>query len=352
MTPRTGRGLKRRTSLVKNRSGQLTPVLDLCEHLTPVPNSCEHAVLSTAGVTGRGSGLFFPEVCGERSLSPLAGEVQMSKLRVAALAAMFAAATCHFAHAGGVVVGGFDAARGGFESLAPGEDSALANDISSAYPGTTFNFTSTLTPTFLSSVQVAILGVGTTETSAVTPLSASEQSALLNFVLGGGTALIFADNSTFASNAPTTNASFVSPFGVTITGTLNGGQTAPIIDPTGPLTSPYPVSAFFGTYTGYFSNIGQGMVLANFGVGEPAIDYFAPGVLGPHSGAVVLFADSEAMVAGDGLTSTNLNLILNAFNLSTVPEPSTWVMMLLGSGGAGLATYLQRRKRAALAAGL
>ena len=277
----------------------------------------------------------------------------MSKTRIAALAAMFAAVTCQLAHAGGVVVGGFDAARGGFESLAPGEDSTLANDISSAYPGTTFNFTSTLTPTFLSGVQVAILGVATTDTSAVTPLSTSEQSALLNFVLGGGTALIFADNSTFASNAPTTNASFLSPFGVSITGTLNGGQTAPIINPTGPLTSPYPVSAFYGYYTGYFSNIGQGMVLANFGAGEPAIDYFAPGVLGPHSGSVVLFADSDAMVAGDGLTTTNLNLILNAFGTYqlSVPEPSTWVMMVLGFGGVSLAAYLNKRKRAASAVG-
>ncbi len=270
----------------------------------------------------------------------------MSKTRVAALAAMFAAVTCQIAHASNVVVGGFNAARGGFESLAPGEDSALASDISSAYPGTTFDFTSTLTPTFLSGVQVAILGVGTTDTSAVTPLSSSEQSALLNFVLGGGTALIFADNSTFDPNAPATNASFLSPFGVTIKGTLDGGQTAPIINPTGPLTSPYPVSAFYGNYTGYFSNTGQGMVLANFGVGEPAIDYFAPGVLGPHSGAVVLFADSDAMVAGDGLTSTNLNLILNAFHTYqlSVPEPSAWVMMLLGSGVIGFTIHSKRRE--------
>ena len=154
----------------------------------------------------------------------------MSKFCVAVLAAMFAAATSQFA-AAGLVVGGFDAARGGFESLAPGEDSALASDISSAYPGTTFSFANTLTPSFLSGVQAVILGVATTDTSAVTPLSTSEQSALLNFVLGGGTALIFADNSTFASGAAATNASFVSPFGVTITGTLNGGQTAPIINP-------------------------------------------------------------------------------------------------------------------------
>ena len=181
-----------------------------------------------------------------------------------------------------MIVGGFDASRGGFESLAPGQDSALATDISTAYPGTTFTFSNTLTSTFLSGVQVAILGVATTDASAVTPLSTSEQSALLNFVLAGGTALIFADNSTFASGAPATNASFLSPFGVTITGTLSGTQTAPIINPTGPLTSPYSVSSFVGNFTGYFSNIGQGQVLANFGAGEPAIDYFAPGVLGRH----------------------------------------------------------------------
>jgi hypothetical protein len=30
------------------------------------------------------------------------------------------------------VVGGFDASRGGFESLAPGEDSTLATDIQTA----------------------------------------------------------------------------------------------------------------------------------------------------------------------------------------------------------------------------
>ena len=205
----------------------------------------------------------------------------MRRTRAATLAAVFAVATCNFAHGGGIVIGGFDAARGGFESLAPGEDSALATDISSAISGTTFSFTNMITPSFLSGVQVVILGVATTDTSAVTPLSPSEQTALQNFVLGGGTALIFADNSTFAPNAPATNASFLNPFGVTITGTLGGGRTAPIINPTGPLTSPFPVSAFYGYYTGYFSDIGSGTVLANFGAGEPAIDYIAPGVLGP-----------------------------------------------------------------------
>jgi hypothetical protein len=120
------------------------------------------------------------------------------------------------AKAGPIVVGGFDEARGGFESLASGEDSALAGDIASAYPGTTFQFANTLTPSFLNSVNVVILGVATSDVSAITPLTASEQTALLNFVLGGGMALIFADNSLFDPNAPAANASLLSPFGVTV----------------------------------------------------------------------------------------------------------------------------------------
>jgi PEP-CTERM motif-containing protein len=261
-------------------------------------------------------------------------------LRLSCLATAFAVVAAGSAYATTAIVGGFDAARGGFESLAPGEDSALASDIATAYPGTTFQFTGTLTPSFLSGVNVVILGVATTDFSAITPLSASEQSALYNFVLHGGTALIFSDNSTFDSmdNAPAANASLVSPFGVTTTGTLNGLIDAPIIDSTGPLTGPFtPVTEFEGDYTGYYSDTNGGQVLADWygNPAYPAIDYFKPTFFGPHSGAVVLFSDSDAMVAGDALTTTNLNLVLNAFatyQSAPVPEPSTWATMLIGFG--------------------
>ncbi|HEY1864376.1 MAG TPA: hypothetical protein VGG77_11980 [Roseiarcus sp.] len=46
------------------------------------------------------------------------------------------------------VIAGFDATRGGVESLS-GEDIGLANDISTTFPRTTFRFANTLSPTFL-----------------------------------------------------------------------------------------------------------------------------------------------------------------------------------------------------------
>ncbi len=185
----------------------------------------------------------YMEVGGERLLSRHEGEGPMSKIRGAVIAALLVAATCHFAHAGGPVIGGFDFDRGGEESLIPSENATLSAEISSAFPGATFQFTSELTPQFFSGVQVAIFGVATAPRSSVDPLTTSEQSALLNFVLGGGTALIFADNTGYSAESPTTNASFLSPFGVTMTGNLGGVLTAPLVNPTGPLTGPYPASA-------------------------------------------------------------------------------------------------------------
>jgi len=242
-------------------------------------------------------------------------------------------------------IGGFDPSRGGFESLAPGEDSALANDITAAYPGTTFSFSNTLTSSFLNGLNVVILGVATTDSSAITPLTSSEQTALQNFVLNGGTALTFTDNSTFDPNAPEANASLLTPFGLTATGTLNGSVNAPILNPSGPLTDPFtPVTEFATYFPGYFNGTGAGTVLAQFAPGEAAIDYFAPGTLGPHSGSAVFFSDSDAMVAGDALTTTNLNLILNA--IATVPEPPAWSMMAVG-GVALLGMMLRKKHRTA-----
>jgi hypothetical protein len=238
-------------------------------------------------------------------------------------------------------IGGFDPSRGGFESLASGDNSTLVNDITKAIPGTTFSFSNTLTPSFLAGVNAVILGVGTSHTSAVTPLTSSEQTALHNFVLNGGTALMYTDNSTFDPNAPVVNASFLTPFGLTTTGTLFPPANPPILNPSGPLTHPFtPVTNFTTLDAGFYNDTGTGTVLAQFAPGEAAIDYFARGTLGPHSGTAVFFSDSNSLSV-DTLTTSNVNLLLNG--LATVPEPSPWSMIAVG--GVALVGIMLRKKR-------
>jgi len=239
-----------------------------------------------------------------------------------------------------LVIGSFDASRGGFTSLASGDNSTLVNDIKTAIPGTTLSFSNTLTPTFLAGVNAVILGVATTETSEITPLTFSEQTALHNFVLNGGTALMYTDNDTFDPNAPVVNASFLTPFGLTTTGTIPPPANPAILNPSGPLTHPFtPVTDFTTLVSGFYNNPGTGTVLAQFAPGEAAIDYFAPGTLGPHSGTAVFFSDSNT-ISNDTLTTSNLNLLLNG--LPAVPEPSPWSMIAVG--GVALVGIMLRKK--------
>jgi hypothetical protein len=241
-----------------------------------------------------------------------------------------------------LVIGGFDPSRGGFTSLASGDNSTLVNDIKTAIPGTTFSFSNTLTPTFLAGVNAVILGVATTETSAITPLTSSEQTALHNFVLNGGTALLYTDNDSFDPNAPVVNASFLTPFGLTATGTLPPPANPSILNPSGPLTHPFtPVTDFTTLDAGFYNNTGTGTVLAQFAPGEAAIDYFARGTLGPHSGTAVFFSDSNT-ISNDTLTTSNLNLLLNGLTTVPVPEPSPWSMIAVG--GVALVGIMLRKK--------
>ena len=151
---------------------------------------------------------------------------------------------------------------------------------------------------------------------------------------------MYTDNHTFDPNAPVVNASFLTPFGLTTTGTLRPPANPPILNPSGPLSGPFkPVTDFTTLDAGFFNGTGTGTVLAQFAPGEAAIDYFAPGTLGPHSGTAVFFSDSNTL-SNDTLTTSNLNMLLNG--LTPVPEPSPWSMIAVG--GVALVGIMLRKK--------
>jgi PEP-CTERM motif len=185
--------------------------------------------------------------------------------------------------------------------------------------------------------------------AAISPLSSSEQAALHNFVLGGGSAILITDNTGFA----TAGNSFMNVFGVNATGQLAGSQHGTVTDLTSPVTNgPFGrATDFTGNYTGYFNSLGSyatslGTWDAN---GAPALAAIAPGALGPGSGAVVFFSDSN-----QAFDTSNQTLMLNsiAYGGASVPEPSSLLLCFIGLAMAGGAASVRRRSDRETAPGL
>jgi Dockerin type I domain/PEP-CTERM motif len=226
---------------------------------------------------------------------------------------------------GGLVVGGFDTTRSQDYSVPAGVDfSGLRNDISSTYASTTFVSFPTLTSSALNGVQVLMIGAvnGSGGTSATSPLSAGEQTALLDYVMSGGGAIIEVDNDNYAgSGTSAVNNSFLAPFGLDVTGSFLNSQTANVTTFTGPITNgPFgSLTSFTTYYPGYFDSLGpNATALASLAAnGQPVLAEIAPGALGPHSGAVIFQADT-VFVNGfpSAPTGNNLTLALNEINFA------------------------------------
>ncbi len=239
------------------------------------------------------------------------------------------------AEASSLAVGGFNAARGGGGSIAT--DTGLQSLILGQFPGSTFSSTATLTSSYLSTISDLIISVAAADNVAITPLSASEQTALVNFVDAGGTALLFTDNSTFDSTAPTVNNSFLSPFGLSAAGTLNGVNSSTIVNSSNPVvTGPAGTATGFDTnYPGWFSSLGSALEIAKLTANnEPDLAVLLPGALAPGSGAVVFFADGNNLGGGGASDSNDNILILNSLALKgsavATPEPTSAILVLAG----------------------
>jgi hypothetical protein len=75
-------------------------------------------------------------------------------------------------------------------------------------------------------------------------------------------------------------------------------------------------------------------------------------LLGGGAGGVADFGDPPMLnlTLPDGASVTTASGVFDNFVSATVPEPSTWAMMLLGFAGLGFAGYRQRQKFAAASA--
>jgi hypothetical protein len=224
----------------------------------------------------------------------------------------------------GLRIAGFSLQRGGFSSLSSAALLPAMQALEATYPNVWRDTASTITATLLDGdVDVVLLGTGFSNAGAITALSPAEQSALFDYVMHGGCAILLPDNSTFGGGTtPAVNQSLINAFGLSITGTINGAVTATV---TGTSAAVQGITSFTQNYPGWFNGIGQGTTQAT-NSGGPAMVEIAAGVLGPHSGPVFAFSDVNmffaAGAAGYFNTGQNAQLFLNTVNAcGTEPLP-------------------------------
>lgn len=239
----------------------------------------------------------------------------------------------------------WDATRGGTYS-ALGSSSAYASTrdtIATRFTGSTIRETPTLTAASVAGIDVLWLGVQVNDTAPITPLSAAEQTVLRDFVLGGGKAVLFAENDTNSANSALVNASLLDPFGYTVANLASGVQNAVAVAPLDPvLQGPYGVvSSLTGGFPGWITAKPNGSVdlMALSTNSQPILSYSPAGSLGAGAGSVFVFADSGADVAGGLSGAQKQDLYANILAAQPVPEPAT-----LAAVGLGLAGLLRRRK--------
>ena len=196
-----------------------------------------------------------------------------------------------------LTIGGWNNVRNGQFDIVSGPWSAsLRNEINSNFINVSFIGTNSLTPSFLSKIDILILFAAKDIHSQVTPLSVSEQNALVNWVKSGGNALIITDN---AGDSGIAGNSMTSPFGLDIpsSATMADIQTASILKPAGhPITNgPFGlVNKLFTDWPGYYDMLDLSVrpLAVMDANGQAALAVIDKGVLNPASGAVVFVSDS------------------------------------------------------------
>jgi hypothetical protein len=218
-------------------------------------------------------------------------------------------------------IGGFDNTRGGIISLATGEwVNNLRTAILNAYPGSTLSGSAALTQDYLAGLDVLIISSVASGDSPILPLTQGEQAALRQFVLAGGSAFLFTDNTDFSI----ANASCLEPFGLASNVDGGGGSVGVVADPAQSRVTngPFGVVLTFPMFaSGWFMGLGPDAVsLAAFADGnEPCLAVIEPHRLSATSGTVVFFSDTS-MIFDMFMTPDDQALVLNAI-AATRPLP-------------------------------
>ncbi|MFP4623536.1 MAG: hypothetical protein ACLFRX_05105 [Gemmatimonadota bacterium] len=208
----------------------------------------------------------------------------------------------------GLRIAGFDSDRGGFISPL-GQPLSDALDLLVAEYGYVTRSTadslqrpgvlaapdaSDVAPLLHEHIDLVLIGTVETNTGAIEPLDpAYEQPALATFVDAGGCAILLPDNDTFGgAGTDVVNESLLDPFGLDITGTLGGQQTAVVTaaGTTHPATA--GITSFLQNFPGWFDGTGGGTILAE-NPGGPAMVAIAGGQ-GSYGSSGPVFAFSDA----------------------------------------------------------
>jgi hypothetical protein len=232
---------------------------------------------------------------------------------------------------GQLVIGTFDEARGGIGSLFSANSASDLLAVQTNYPCATVTASPSLTPEFMSGVDVLWITAVFGSTDPIIPLSASEQSALSDHISAGGGALLFTDND---SQFFLASQSFLVPFGLVATGTVLSGDSVTVTSPTSTPVTDGPfglVTNYTVSFPGWYIGLGTAQGLATLDSnGETTLAWIPPGQISPSAGGIVFFSDYANSVSSEALKLNSISAV--GGKCISVPAISDWglaVMTLL-----------------------
>jgi hypothetical protein len=242
--------------------------------------------------------------------------------------------SCHFlaaqtAH--GVVIGGFDLSRGGVGSLSDAPENAPFRDLIEVIaPSAVFTSTSELTPAYLSTIDVLLLAANTGSTTTISPLSAAEQTAMFNFVAGGGNLGVLTEREPQGGpGGDASRESLLDPFGMDTSGDYLA-PAATFTNPNHPVADgPFgAITQFAIDAAGGYTDLGPyatALATEDF-TDVPVLAVIERNVIAPGSGRALFLADGHT----DAFAAFNFGELWGNGYAYLVPEPSSATLAIAG----------------------